>query len=202
MFDSLTHALGASPWTYAIVAGIVGGDAVIPLLPGESAAITGGILAAEASLSVVLVVLAAVIGALIGDNCSYLLGRWLGRRATKRLFRGEKAQERLHWSAAQIRRRGPVIVVIARFLPGGRTATTFASGALGMSWRKFMLADAVASVLWAVYATGLGYFGGSAFQHNLWLPLLGSAALGLALGGIAELVRRFGRGRSRTASAR
>jgi hypothetical protein len=53
-----------------------------------------------------------------------------------------------------------------------------------------------------VYATSLGYFGGAAFRHNLWKPLLLSLALGLVLGAIAEVVRRVARARSRTAGAR
>jgi len=79
---------------------------------------------------------------------------------------------------------------VARFIPGGRTATTYAAGTVGMPWRRFLPADAIAAALWALYAAGLGYIGGAAFQDNLWLPMLIAAGASLLVGGLGELVRR------------
>jgi membrane-associated protein len=68
-------------------------------------------------------------------------------------------------------------MVGARFIPGGRTATTLTMGATGYPRARFAGWDAVAAVLWAMYATLLGYLGGAAFEDD---PLKG-LALGVAL---------------------
>jgi membrane protein DedA with SNARE-associated domain len=55
----------------------------------------------------------------------------------QRLFKGEKARGRLEWAERAIRRRGPLLVVIGRFIPGGRTASTFAAGTSIELWRRY-----------------------------------------------------------------
>src|SRR5215207_4381807 len=163
MFHWLTSAIGSSPWAYVLVAAIVAGDAIAPILPGEAVVITAGVLAANDELSAGFVMLAAFAAALAGDNTMYVAGRIAGRCTGRRLFRGEEARRRLIWAEGQLAIRGRAIIVVARFLPGGRTATTFAAGGLEMAWMRFLQADLVASLLWAAYSTALGYFGGSAF---------------------------------------
>jgi membrane-associated protein len=60
-----------------------------------------------------------------------------------------------------------------------------------MPWKlHFLPADGVAVALWALYASGLGYIGGAAFQNNLWLPMLIAAGAGLLVGGLGEVIRR------------
>jgi membrane-associated protein len=87
--------------------------------------------------------------------------------------------------------------VIARFLPVGRTLTTFAPGTLGMPWKRFVVADAVAACVWAVYASMLGYAGGAGFEHSLWKPLLLSLGVAGALSLVTEAYRRFRKRRGR-----
>jgi membrane-associated protein len=128
VFDAVLNALSASAWTYLLVMAVVAVDAFFPMVPGDAATITAAILAAQAHLSIVLVVAAAFLGATAGDNLSYFLGNKLGRRAARRLFRGEKSRARLEWARDQLRRRGVTLIIGARFIPGGRTATTFRSG--------------------------------------------------------------------------
>ena len=93
------------------------------------------------------------------------------------------------------------------FHPGGRTATTYVAGTVGMPWkRRFLPADSVAVVLWALYASALGYLGGASFENNLWLPMLIGAGASLLVGAIGELLRRkvldprIERGRTRPGS--
>jgi membrane-associated protein len=83
-----------------------------------------------------------------------------------------------------------VIIIVARFIPGGRTATTFSAGALEMPWRRFLTIDAVAAVLWATYIALLGYFGGEAFEQSLWKPILAAGLVAAAVTVGAELLRR------------
>ncbi len=171
MFDWLTNWIDGGPVGYLVIAGIVAVDSFFPLVPGETAVITGGVLAANGSMALAVVLLAAFGGSLIGDNVSYWAGRTLGTTARRRFFSSEKALHRLAWAEVQLETRGPAIIVAARFVPGGRTATMFASGSLEMPWRRFVAADAVAAGVWALYATALGYFGGETFRHSLFKPL-------------------------------
>jgi membrane protein DedA with SNARE-associated domain len=192
VFDWLTQFVsGASPWAYLAIAGIVALDAILPIVPGETAVITGAILAADGELSVVAVLLAAAGGAFAGDNVAYWAGALLGRRAVERIERGGQGRERVEWARRQIRERGGLGIVVARFLPGGRTATTLASGTLEMTWPRFAVADAIAAALWAAYATALGWFGGSAFKDSLWKPLGLAAVVAALVAGAGELYRRW-----------
>lgn len=179
-----------APWAYLIGAAIVGIDAFFPAVPGETALISGGVLAASGELSLPLVLAAGVVGAALGDQVGYQLGRILGTRGARRLFRSPRAHERLERMSEQLRRRRVPIIAGARFVPGGRTAATFASGALGLGRREFTSADLLGVVLWVVYAVALGYLGGEAFGDSLWKPLLAALAVAALIGALGELVRR------------
>jgi membrane protein DedA with SNARE-associated domain len=174
-----------------LVFGICAGDAVLPLFPSETVVITAGVLASRGRLDIGLVTLAAAVGALLGDNTAYALGRSGLKRVADRLLGSEKNQARLNWARTQLRRNGPWIIIIARFIPGGRTATTYIAGTLDMPWkRRFLPADAAAAIIWALFSASLGYFGGSAFEHNLWVPLLIATGASVLVAGLGELVRR------------
>lgn len=190
MFDSLLEFVGGSAWAYVAIYVIVSVDAFFPVVPGETSVVTGAILAANSELSVLLVFASGMAGALTGDNISYLLGDRVGLRMQRRLFRGEKAARRVEWSRRQLQRHGPAIIVAARFVPGGRTATTFSAGALDYRWRAFIGATLVAGALWSALSTALGWFGGNAYKNSLWEPLLISAAAAVLAAGAGEVYRR------------
>ena len=190
MLDSLVNLVSGSAITYVVVMAAVLVDAVFPLIPSETMIITAAVLASQGHLAVELVFAAAVAGAIAGDNISYAIGRTLGRRAEGGLFRGEKARRRLAWAQTAIEER-EWIIAVGRFVPGGRTATTFACGALALRWRRFILWDAIGGTLWAGYAAGLGYYGGHRFEHNLWKPLLVALGTGMLVAGAIELGRRM-----------
>jgi membrane-associated protein len=191
VLDSLLHAVNGSPLTYLVIIGVCAGDALLPLFPAEAVVVTAAVVAANGRLNIALIIVAAAVGALLGDNSAYAIGRGGLRRVTRR-FESGRGRERLDWARAQLNRRGgPVIIVVGRFIPGGRTATTYAAGTLEMPWpHRFLPADLVAALLWSGYAAGLGFFGGQAFEHNLWLPLLIAAGVGLLVAGLGEILRR------------
>ena len=189
--DALENAVGDSLWTYPAIVAAVGIDSVLPLAPGEAVVITAGVLSANGDLNVALVFVAAALGGFLGDNVSYWLGASLGRRAERRLFKSERGRGRVAWARRQLEERGAVIIVAARFIPGGRTATTFSSGALEMPWRRFATIDAFAASIWAAYVTALGYFGGSTFEESLWKPLLAAVFVAVVVAAGAEGVRRL-----------
>lgn len=191
MFNFVLAHISGSPLTYLLIAGVCAGDAVMPLFPSETVVIAGAVLAANGRLNIALVVVAAALGALIGDNTAYALGRGGLSRIVDRVLSSERNQARMAWARTQLRLSGAWIIIVARFVPGGRTATTYVSGTLEMPWhRRFLPADATAALIWSLFASGLGYFGGATFEHNLWLPLLIATGASIVVAGGGELVRR------------
>jgi membrane protein DedA with SNARE-associated domain len=188
--DWLTHLISASGWTYALIALAVALDAVLPIIPGETVVITAAVLSAGGRLSVVLVVAAAAVGSYAGDNASYGIGRGLGGPLAQRVRHGRRGRRLTEWADAQLRRRGPSVIVGARFVPGGRTATTLTAGGLAMPWRRFGPSDAIAATVWASYTTAIGYIGGATFRDATWLAIGCSLGIALVLAALGEGARR------------
>jgi membrane-associated protein len=192
VFDRLTQ-LSASPLTYLAVLGVCALDAVLPIVPSETVVIAASVLAARGELLIWLVAVAAAAGGFLGDVGSYLLGRTAGAAAARRLFRGDKARRRLDWAGKALARHGAAIIVVARFVPGGRTATTFTAGTVHLPWPKFAAADAAGAILWAIYAAGLGYLGGETFERRPLHAVLFGLGAALLITLSVEVVRRLRR---------
>jgi membrane-associated protein len=191
VFDWLTQEVSHSVITYPVLGFAAATDVLIPLIPSETIVITASVLAAQGDLLIWVIVPVVAIGAFVGDNLSYWLGRRIGDPVADRLFDDEKGQARLKWAEEALRRRGAILIGVGRFIPGGRTVTTFAAGTLEMPYRQFLVADAVAASLWAVYVSMLGYLGGETFKETLWLPLAASFAAAMAVGAGFEAWRRL-----------
>lgn len=190
MFDWLSQEVSHSPLTYPVVLAAAGLDVLIPLIPSETIVITAGVLAAQGDLLIWVLVPAVALGAFLGDNLCYWLGRKIGDPVADRLFDDEKGQARLQWAEEALRRRGAILIGVGRFIPGGRTLTTFAAGTLEMPYRQFLVADAFAAGIWALYVSMLGYLGGETFQDSLWLPLAASFGCAMVIGLAFEGWRR------------
>lgn len=188
MFQSLTDHVSGSPWTYAFLFVIAALDVLIPLVPSETSVILAGVLAASGDLILALVIAFAAAGAILGDNTAYAIGRTAGHRIVARFFSGER-RKRIDWAEEQIQERGGYLILVGRFIPGGRTAVTLACGLLEMPWHRFIRFDVVAGFLWASYAALLGYFGGKAFERSPFKGFLVAFAIALALTGGIELYR-------------
>jgi membrane protein DedA with SNARE-associated domain len=168
-------------------------DAILPVLPGETVIIAFGVATAgSADPRVFLIVLCAAAGAWAGDNLSYLIGWRFGPWATRRFFApGTKGAARRDWAERSLARFGMGLIIVCRFIPGGRTAVTLCCGLIRYSWPRFSVATAIAGLIWAWYAFLAGRLGGKAFENQ---PLLGFAvAFGgaLVISGIIELIRRL-----------
>ena len=82
------------------------------------------------------------------------------------------------------------MLVVARFVPGGRTATTFTSGLVHMRWlMRFVPFIFVAAVLWALYGALLGYLGGRLFRDHPLYALLVAFGIAATVAGAAEGAR-------------
>jgi membrane protein DedA with SNARE-associated domain len=179
-FDRFADWVSGEWWSYLVIFAVAAVDAFFPLVPSETLMVIGGNLASSGDLLLSLVILSGAAGAILGDNISYGIGTLVGERTVKRWFSGEKAHKRFEWAERTLDERGAYIIIIARFIPGGRTAVTFSAGYVhSLTWRRFIVYDVIAGVIWATYAALLGYFGGKTFEdHPLWGVAL---ALGIAL---------------------
>ncbi|MGI9598460.1 MAG: DedA family protein [Acidimicrobiales bacterium] len=179
--------VSSSPWFFLLLFAVALLDSVIPIVPSEFSVIAGAVAAGAGELiddrpelSIVLVIVVAAIGAYIGDSLAYWIGKRSDRLLKRVFFRGEKGARRLEATGQQIRKRGGMLLVTARFIPGGRTAMTFSCGLTGqpfLAW--FTRWDLLATTIWASYAGLLGFFVGDLVEDQsiaLWL------AFGLALG--------------------
>lgn len=189
VFDGLND-FSSSPWFYLLIIGVIVMDAVFPVAPSESLVIVGGVSAGLGNLNIFLVILASIAGAIIGDNLGYLIGA----RASGFVYRitdgRPKLSSRLLWAEKQIHKRGGSLLVVARFIPGGRTALTMSYGLTKQKHRVFLGWDAVAALLWAVYTAMLGYAGGRTFQDNNTAAFLAAFAGAVVFTGLIELFRR------------
>lgn len=187
-------------WFLLVILAIALLDSVIPLVPSETAVIIGGVAAGMGEQNLLLVIACGALGAFLGDNTAYLIGRycspWIQRRADRRV----KTARRLGWADNQIRRRGGPLLITARFIPGGRTALTVSSGLTRQPHPWFARWVAAAALIWATYAAGLGAIFGKRFQddHTVAFLLAFGAALSITI--IIEMVRHV-RGRGDEAEA-
>jgi membrane-associated protein len=201
LFDQLVDLVSGAWWTYPLIFSVSALDAFFPFVPSETVVITAGVLSSSGDLSLPLVIVFASLGAVAGDNVSYALGAWLGERRVKRLLRGDKSRRAFEWAERQLKARGFYLIIIARFIPGGRTAVTFSCGYThAMPWRRFIVADVIAGTLWGTYAALLGYIGGKQFEDEPWKGLLVAFAVAVGLSVLVEVVRKL-RGRRTEAGA-
>lgn len=187
-FISDMHDLAESAAEYGFIAVllIVAGDGVFPALPGETAIVAAAVLAASGTGSLALVILAGIVGAILGDSAAFWIGRG-GRGPIRRTVSRVAGEERLLAAERMVRRNGPALVVGGRFLPGLRIAINMSCGSGQMSYPRFLLFDALGATLWSTQAALLGYFAGKAFAEQTWVAFLvafavtGAVALVIAM---------------------
>ena len=182
----------SSNWWFLIIVFVIALlDSVIPVVPSETAVIAGGVAAGAGNQELGLVILAGASGAFIGDNIAYTIGHVFGPRVRRWAQRKPDRERRLDRAAEQIRKRGGPLLITARFIPGGRSVLTISSGITHQPRAWFMGWIALAAVIWATYAAGLGYFGGKAFEddHTKAFIVAFSAAIGMTV--IVEIVRHI-----------
>jgi len=194
LFTDLTNWLAdfsAHWWFLLIIFGVAFLDSVIPIVPGETMVIIGGVAAGQGEQSLLLVIAAGASGAFFGDNTAYFIGSKLSGFFERRAAIRPKWRARLDWASQQIRLRGGMLLITARFIPGGRSVLTISSGITRQPKAWFMAWIALAAVIWATYAAGLGYFGGKTFEdnHTKAFIVAFSAALGMTV--IVEVVRHI-----------
>ena len=183
--------ISAEWWFLVLIVVIAYLDSVIPIVPSETAVIIGGVAAGAGDQRLLFVIAAGALGAFLGDNTAYLIGSRFAPFFERRAKTHEKTAKRLTWAHDQIEKRGGLLLITARFIPGGRTALTLSSGITEQRWRWFASWVALAAILWATYAAGLGYIFGQQFQDNHTLAFVLAFAAALSVTVSVEIVRHI-----------
>ncbi|MBQ0904246.1 DedA family protein [Micromonospora sp. U21] len=191
----LLHQTMSSPWVYLAIFAIAVLDGFFPVVPSETAVITAGVFAASGAPYLPAVILVAAVGALVGDHISYAIGRSGGTRLLDRLPPDGRRWAAVERARRGIADRGGLILTVARYVPGGRTAVTLTMGAVHYPRRRFLAFDALAAGSWGLYSALVGYLGGLAFEQDPLRGLLLGLGLALTVTMIVEVVRWLGRRR-------
>jgi membrane protein DedA with SNARE-associated domain len=142
-------------------------ETVFPPVPSELILPLAGYLAERGRMNVVLVVLAATVGAVLGALVLYGLGA---------LFGEERARRWLTWlplvdesdfdnASAWFHRHGHGVVFFGRFVPIVRSLVSLPAGAQRMPLLPFVLLTAAGSALWNIALVGAGYLLGTQYER-------------------------------------
>jgi undecaprenyl-diphosphatase len=164
---------------YAVVFfGVFLENAGLPV-PGETALLAGAALSRSGRLSLPLVIVTAIAGAILGDNLGFLIGRRGGRALVDRFGpRVGLSRDRLLQFDRFFDRHGAKTVFIARFVTGLRVFGALLAGTSGLSWGRFLLYNSTGAIAWATTFGGVGYLLAYSWQTlELWIGRSGLVLL-------------------------
>jgi membrane-associated protein len=153
-------------WVYLLVGLLVfAEDALFVgfLLPGETAAIIGGVTASTHHTNLVAMIVIVAAAAIAGDTVGYEIGNRYGVRVleTRPLAR---RRARVDQARAFLARRGGPAVFLGRFVAFFRATMPFLSGTAHMRYRMFLAYNAAGGITWSIAVVLLGYFAGLSYQ--------------------------------------
>ena len=176
--DGWLHSIG-----YLAVALFVGIESLGVPLPGETMLITAAVFAATThQLSIVGVILAAIAGAVVGDNIGFGIGWFGGYPLLRRFGKYIRLDEaKLKVGRYIFKRQGAKVVFFGRFVSVLRTYAAFLAGTNRMHWSRFLIANATGAVVWATLY-GVGAYKASSVIAKLSTPVA------IGLGALAVVV--------------
>ncbi|KTR74262.1 membrane protein [Microbacterium oxydans] len=195
--DLIMQAI-ASPWLYLVLFTVTIVDGFFPPVPSETVLVAAAAVAASTGEGNLLLLGAvAAIGAAIGDNVAFLIGRGLGTTRFAWMRRPRVAAAFAHAQHA-LDRRSATLILGARYIPVGRVAVNMSAGALDFPWRRFLPLSLIAGISWSVFSLVIGLLAGAWIKDQ---PLL-SAGLGIVIALLIGLViDRIAAARRRRAAA-
>jgi membrane protein DedA with SNARE-associated domain len=152
----ITDAIAA--WGYlGIFICVFIGNLGVPV-PEETVLLIAGFLAGQDVLDVRTVYAAAVVSAIFGDSCGYVLGRTGGQRLMERLAsKFEFARRRYEWLKTFFTAHGSKAVFFARFITGARFMAGPMAGAAGMNFWQFLGWNLLGALVWCFLMVTIGY---------------------------------------------
>lgn len=165
-------------------------------LPGETALVAAGVLAARGDMDIVAVIAVAATAAIVGDNIGYWVGRLGGRRLLQRWGPLERHASRvLPWSERFFERHGGKTIFFARFVAVLRVTAAWVAGISEMHWWLFFLWNAAGGIVWAVTVGLVAYYAGQAAADAIaHYGLIGGGAI-VVVFVVGAIVFRFVRRR-------
>jgi membrane-associated protein len=165
--SAITTDLAGLSGTLALllIAALVFGETAVFLgfvIPGETAAVLGGVLASRGRVSLPLLIIVVVVAAVTGPLIGYEIGRHLGGRviAARRMRRVASGMDR---AQAVVHRRGGLAVLLGRFVAILRALVPAVAGTTRMPYRTFLFYNMLGGLIWGVGYCLLGYVAGSAY---------------------------------------
>lgn len=133
------------------------------VIPGETAAVLGGVVASRGEVHLPVMMIVAVAAAILGDTVGYEVGKHLGPRLveSKAMTRHRK---RLRKAQDFLRRRGGWAVFLGRFVAFFRAVMPALAGMSRMPYRRFLLFNAAGGLTWAIGFVLLGYLAGNSYE--------------------------------------
>ena len=200
--DTLHHLL--STWGYLAVFAFVAIESTGIPFPGETMLVTAAAYAGAGHLQIPFVIGAAAMGAIMGDNAGYLVGRTGGREMVLRYGRYVHIDEaKLGVAERFFATHGDKTVFLGRFVAVLRAWAAFLAGVNRMQWGKFFAFNAAGGITWATV------YGVLAFKLGQNLPLLekivktiGYVGLGAAVVGAVILFVLYRRHQKARAAVR
>lgn len=174
----------SSPWLYLVLFATTVLDGFFPPVPSETVLVAAAAVATSTGgANLVLLGIVAALGATIGDNIAFLIGRRVG---TERFAWMRRPRVSAVFASAQraLESRPAVLVLGARYIPVGRVAVNMSAGALGFPWRRFLPLSLIGGLSWSAFSITIGLVAGS------WLtdqPLV-SAGLGVVIALVIGIV--------------
>jgi membrane-associated protein len=165
-------------------------------LPGETALITAGIVAARGHLAIEAVIALAAAAAILGDNVGFAIGRRYGRRLL--MWEGgpfpHHRRRLIEVGEPFFDRHGPKAVFLGRWVSGLRITAAWLAGANRMSWPTFTFWNALGGSCWAISVGLAAYYGGHAAEKVVTTigvaGAVGVVVVGLLLYAVTKLRRR------------
>ena len=150
------------------------------VLPGETAAVLGGVTAKLGHTSLVVVLCIVIAAAIVGDSVGYEVGRHLGSRILAwRVF--DKRRERLDNARAVLARRGGVAVFLGRWTAFLRAVIPALAGVSRMPYPRFLAYNAAGGIAWGTTVVLLGYAAGASYARVEKVVGPGAALVVLAI---------------------
>jgi membrane-associated protein len=132
------------------------------VVPGETAAVLGGVAASVGHVSLAGILAIAVGAAIVGDTVGYEVGRHFGPRLLRtRLL--ENRRERIDAAREQLARRGGTAVFLGRFVAFLRATMPALAGTAGMHYPRFLAFNAAGGLVWGVAVVMIGYLAGNSY---------------------------------------
>jgi membrane-associated protein len=151
-------------WTYVILFFIIfleTGFVIFPFLPGDSLLFVSGAAAASGIMDLWWVIIAIVLGAVLGDTVNYWIGNFLGLHVFLERFPTLVKQEHIDRTYVFYDKYGGLTIFVARFVPVVRTFAPFLAGIGSMNYKRFLFYNVLGAVSWTLLVVLGGYYFGT-----------------------------------------